>query len=286
MLPLDSFDMLDATDVSSTLLLSKVGLADVKELAKSIFIVLLFGGGLIPASISANKSMIQTILGKRRGGDDIQTNPYIAASNASGPSLPFSALLGTEVIPLADVIAVIGRIPTLQAVADWKNLPSAKLPNVSPTNPPMWLPRSTFKQNIRNAPFTTWPIDAKGEPVGGQDLFNAENKRMSQRNIPDAALDAVFDTWAWGASVATPDKVQNQLSDWRSDSKSFDLNKFVGAAIRGRAVTWLGIITFIVIQVVAYGSLFIAPFLRVFFDIDIGFGSLGSCGVDGCTKLL
>lgn len=102
--------------------------------------------------------------------------------------------------------------------------------------------------------------------------------------IGDAALDAVFDTWAWGAGIATPDKVQNQLNDWRVGD-SLDVGKLTNAAIRGRATTGFAAFTFIAIQVIAYGTLFIAPALRVLFDIDIGFGIFGECSDNGCTKL-
>jgi hypothetical protein len=50
----------------------------------------------------------------------------------------------------------------------------------------------------------------------------------------------------------------------------------MGAAIRGRSATGLAALTFILIQVTAYGTLFVAPALRFFFDIDIGFGTLGA----------
>jgi len=288
----------------SSVLMSKVSFDDFKELSKSIFIVLLFGGGLIPAAISANKAMFGTIAGTRRGGDPddddgqpsatsldpyrrkgIPKTPYITNSQAQGPPVPLSSLLfSKEDIPLVDVIAVVGRLPSLDAVADWKNLPSTTLPNVNKNNPPMWLPRATFKQNVRNAKFVGWPVDSKGQPVGGQALKDAEEARIRQKGavFGDAALDAVFDTWAWGASVATPDKVASQFRDWRPNQDTFEVLKFVGAAVRGRSVTGLGILSFIVIQTVAYGTLFIAPFFRVFFDIDIGFGELGSCGVEGC----
>jgi hypothetical protein len=262
---------------------------------------------LIPAAISANSSMFGTISGTRRGGDPndddgqpsatsldpykrkgIRKSPYVTNSDASGPALPLAGLLfAKETISLVDIVAVVGRLPNLDAVADWENLPSTTLPGVSQTNPPMWLPRSTFKQNVRNAAFAGWPLDSEGQPVGGQDLKEQEEKRISKKNavFGDAALDAVFDTWAWGASVATPDKVNSQLKDWRADGVTLNVAKFVAAAIRGRSVTGLGILTFIVIQTVAYGSLFVAPFLRVFFDLDIGFGQLGSCVSDGCTPI-
>ena len=91
---------------SSDILLSK---ADVGELAKSAGIVLLFGGGLIPAAIAANKAMIGTLSGNRAGGDD-RLN-YVADSGASGPALPGQALLfASEKIPLVDIIAIMGRI--------------------------------------------------------------------------------------------------------------------------------------------------------------------------------
>jgi len=211
-------------------------------------------------------------------------------SESSGPTLPFSFLLfPPDKIPLTDIIAIVGRIQNLDSIADWRNLPSTKVPNaINPDKPPMWLPRAMFKENIRKAPFGSWPTDAKtGKPVGGEALRREQEKKVSSRDvvIGDAALDAVFDTWAWGASIATPDKVQDQLKAWRGDDSTFSLGNFVGSAVRGRSVTAFGAFTFVVIQVVAYGCLFIAPALRYFLDIDIGFGQLGSCSPEGCVKV-
>eukprot|EP00979_Chaetoceros_neogracilis_P015979 scaffold6789_cov217-Chaetoceros_neogracile.AAC.4 len=106
---------------------------------------------------------------------------------------------------------------------------------------------------------------------------------FSEESINCPRRDAVFDSWAWGASIATPDKVEKTLSLYRNGN-AFDINEFSSAASRGRAVTGLGAFTFVVIQAVAYGCLFVAPALRVFFDIDVGFGELGQC--DGtCNSL-
>lgn len=278
---------------SSDLLSDAVTATEYKEFAKTVVIVLLFGGGLIPAAISANKSLIGTLTGKRRGGEDAQEGEtiadYVSDSGASGPALSGSALLfASEKIPLADIVAVVGRIKDKDSMADWRNLPSTKVENpVDPENPPMWLPRKMFKENIRKAKFLGWPTDKNGNPVGGEELAESEGARISKQGalIGDAALDAVFDSWAWGASVATPDKVENQLAQWRVNPSNFDLGEFTGAAIRGRAVTGLGALSFIVIQAVAYGTLFIAPFLRVFANIDIGLGEMGACDPEMCTRL-
>ena len=173
----------------------------------------------------------------------------------------------------------LGRIENEDSIADWKNLPSTKMPNVSLTNPPMWLPRRAFKVAIRKGKFLGWPNDPKtGEPLGGQDLKAQYLSAVSKKEvlIPDAALDAVFDSWAWGASIATPDKVQKTLRIFKNGSSDVDLGAFTGAAIRGRSATGFAALTFILIQVTAYGALFVAPALRFFFDIDIGFGTLGS----------
>ena len=74
------------------------------------------------------------------------------------------------------------------------------------------------------------------------------------------------------------------MNDWKVGN-TLNVGKLTFAAIRGRATTGIAALTFIIIQVVAYGSLFIAPALRVFFDIDIGFGITGSCSDNGCTSL-
>jgi len=148
----EALDNIQHVVQSSDILLSK---ADVGELAKSAGIVLLFGGGLIPAAIAANKAMIGTLSGNRAGGDD-RLN-YVADSGASGPALPGQALLfASEKIPLVDIIAIMGRIQGYESLADWKSLPSTEQ-----SAKVMWLPRAMYKANIRKAKFTGWPVDPK-----------------------------------------------------------------------------------------------------------------------------
>jgi len=305
---LSSPDAIEAavSGIGSNLMLSRVEEGDMGNFYKSTVIALLFGGGLIPAAIIANKSMFDTLTSKRPEKKDLsemtneqkRTNfdptfgqaDYVESSGASGPTLPLAPLLfAPEKIPVADVVAVVGRInDDVNAIADWRNLPSTRAENIiNPENPPMWLPRATFKANIRKAKFAGWPVDSKGNPVGGEALRDAELGRVSKPNaqIGDAALDAVFDTWAWGANIATPDKVAKSLRAWKDDDDNFSLNKFQLSAVSGRAVTGIGALTFVVIQVVAYGSLFIAPALRTFLDIDIGLGELGTCDPETCVRL-
>lgn len=143
----------------------------------------------------------------------------------------------------------------------------------------MWLPRRAFKVAVRKAKFLGWPNDPKtGLPVGGEELKSQYMSAVSKKDIliSDVALDAVFDSWAWGASIATPDKVQKTLRVFKKGPSDVDLGAFTGAAIRGRSATGFAALTFILIQVTAYGALFVAPVLRFFFDIDIGFGTLGA----------
>jgi len=269
------------------MLLSALTTESSGEIAKAAVITLVFGGGLISSAIEANKSMIGTLLGKRRGGEDSTSSPYISSSDAAGPPLPNSFLLfPSESIPLVDILAIIGRIDDFNSIADWKNLDSVQYSSGG-TNPPMWLPRGEFKKNVRSAKWKGWPKDRKtGEPIGGGDLEREEGRRIGKANavIGDAALDAVFDSWAWGSSVATPDKVQTTLALYKKNDGSFDLDEFIQAAARGRAVTGFAALTFVFIQVIAYCSLFIAPLLRVVFNIDIGFGVLGDC--DGTCATL
>jgi hypothetical protein len=284
---------------ASSELLSMNG--DFGDAFKAGFIALVFGGGLIPATFAGNKAMFETLAGKRRGGEsddqDSKTSmdptiketkyrAYIESSGATGPTLAGQPLLfPNEDIKLVDIIAIMGRISDVNSIADWKNLPSTKLENVSVTKPPMWLPRGAFKVNVRKAKFIKWPVDPKtGLPVGGEELKKAEEKRISQQGalIGDAALDAVWDTWAWGASIATPDKVIVALRKYHPNSDVFSVGDFTSAAIGGRSITGIAALTFIAIQVIAFGTLFIAPALRTFLDVDIGFGELGMCDPATC----
>eukprot|EP00592_Proboscia_alata_P007396 CAMPEP_0194357260 /NCGR_PEP_ID=MMETSP0174-20130528/4766_1 /TAXON_ID=216777 /ORGANISM="Proboscia alata, Strain PI-D3" /LENGTH=352 /DNA_ID=CAMNT_0039127199 /DNA_START=260 /DNA_END=1318 /DNA_ORIENTATION=- len=262
------------------------------EIVKNLVIFTWLFGGLIPALISANKSMMGTLSGKRRGGEDstdksLSINNYIESSGATGPTLPQSALMfPSEDIPLVDVIAVVGRLNDASGVCDWENLPSTKyVPSKKYTpaggidlrtadgNPIMWLPRAIFKENVRNSKFLGWPTDGRtGEPVGGSELEQLEKGRISKKGalIGDAALDAVFDSWANGASVATKDKVSKQLSSWRDSGKTFDLQSFTTAAIIGRAYTGAAAVTFIAIQLLALKTLILGPILG-FFEISLPF---------------
>ncbi len=195
---------------------------DYGEVFKTVAIALTLGGGLIPALITANSQMIKTLSG-RKGDEpekesdldpnntfdptiaDMKTNAkyrqYVTDSGASGPEIPNKAFLfAADRIPVADVVAVLGRIQSVESIADWRNLPSTRRGEVVGSSPPMWLPRKAFKVNIRKAPWIGWPTDPKtGLPVGGEELKRAEEKRVSKKDavIGDAALDAVFDSWAW-----------------------------------------------------------------------------------------
>merc|ERR1719478_1998341 len=111
---------------------------DMFQAGKTIFITLLFGGGLIPAAIIANKSMVGTLM-KKRPEKPVLTEEakktyldptfgvadYVEDSGASGPNLAGSGLLfAPERIPLADVVAIVGRLNGVDSVAQWNDLPS------------------------------------------------------------------------------------------------------------------------------------------------------------------
>jgi len=296
----NAVDTIDAA--SSSLLLLSIDFGLVKETVKTVLIVLFCGGGLIPATIAANQGMMDTLMRKRPEKKELtdeqkSTNldptfgmaDYIEDSGATGESLTGSALLfAPERIPLADIVAIVGRISDVDSVADWRNLPSAKRPGAAnPDKPPMWLPRATFKYNIRKNKFQGWPVDAEGKPIGGEELRAAEERRVSKAGalIGDAALDAVFDTWAWGANIATPDKVNNELRSWRGPGGQFNQQAFTLGAISGRSLVGIAALTFVIVQLLAYGTLFIAPALRVLANIDIGFGEMGECDPTMCTHL-
>lgn len=268
-------------------------------------IALTLGGGLIPATLSANSAMFKTLSGRKgyipegeEPGPDEETfenydpnntfdptmgdpknqkyREYVIDSGATGPELPSSQLLfAADEILLADIVAVLGRIDGLDSITDWRDLPSTRRGKVTPgQDPPMWLPRKAFKVQIRKNKFLGWPTDTKtGLPVGGEELKKVEEKRIAKKDalIGDAALDAVFDSWTGGASIATPDKVEKSLSKVKPvpGKNEIDLKAFVGAAVAGRANTAFAALTFIVIQIIVFGSLFIRPLIQSLTGVDI-----------------
>eukprot|EP00536_Pseudo-nitzschia_multiseries_P005632 jgi/Psemu1/238687/estExt_Genewise1.C_1080035 len=268
------------------------------EFGKSVAIALVLGGGLIPATISANSGMFATLSGRKgyipegqEPGPGVETfenydpnntfdptmadpknikyREYVMDSGATGPELEKSQLLfSADKIPVADIVAVLGRIDGKDSIINWSDLPSTKRGTTAPgQDPPMWLPRKAFKVQIRKSKFLGWPNDPKtGLPVGGEELKQAEEKRIAKKDaiIGDAALDAVFDSWTGGASVATPDKVEKVLSKVKPTpgKNEVDLNAFVDAAVLGRANTAFAALTFIVIQIIAFGALFVRPLLE------------------------
>ena len=197
--------------------------------------------GLIPAAIAANKSMLSLVLGKKNQKDMADSKRTIEGGSESRTTAGLKSLdpkfseiryiestspgpdnYKIKYIENLNIISIISRIEKTDDLADWKNLPSTKVSDLAtPDNPPMWLPRSLFKTNIRSRKFKKWPETSEGIPLGGVELQKAYSSKMSSLPIPDNALDVVFDTWAWGASIATPDKVERELGKWRREG--FDL---------------------------------------------------------------
>ena len=142
-----SLKMLDYPTIAETtnLVLAE---KDWGVLIKGVLFVFTVTGGMIPAAISANKAMFKAMSGRKDAavGDEsdmekssidptileAKYRSYVTDSGAAGPELPFSSLLfASDPIPIADVVAVLGRIQTVDTLADWKNLPSTRLPKVS-----------------------------------------------------------------------------------------------------------------------------------------------------------
>jgi len=248
------------------------------SLAKSGLIVLAFGGGLIPALLGVNGSIGKLLSGDRTKQEIEDMNKRMAESDGEKlDSLDDIDLIRGQVYieddvgkdeetfgqPLikvrkSDVTKILAVLNSIDDFTDWGNLPSTKVPNLEvPTDPPMWLPRATFKASVRSR--------IKGE-------------------VPDRPLDVIFDSISSGAGVITRSKADAWLSDMNeADNKLRKLNeKYVGS----KAITVTAILLFAVLQISAFGTLFVAPILREFFNIDIGFGgSLGTCAETGCSTL-
>jgi len=176
----------------STFLISAYGdsplSSKLPDLAKATVIILAFGGGLIPALLSVNKSIAGILIGDRTREDVEKMNEIISSGNKVDTLEDVSLIRGQVYVdepevsdgddivckPLAairrsNVESILSALNTIDDFVDWSNLPSTKVKNLEvPTNPPMWLPRATFKASVR------------GRIKGGA-------------AIPDKPLDVVFD---------------------------------------------------------------------------------------------
>lgn len=72
-----------------------------------------------------------------------------------------------------------------------------------------------------------------------------------------------------GASIATPDKVEAALKKFKPGRTEVDLDAFVQAAVMGRANTAIAAATFVLIQILVFGSLFLQPLVKSFTGNDI-----------------
>jgi hypothetical protein len=78
------------------------------------------------------------------------------------------------------------------------------------------------------------------------------NKQPSHRNTSHHS----------GGSVVTPDKVEAGLLKVKPSGNDVDLNAFVGTAVGGRANTAFAALTFVVIQIIVFASLFVGPLVQ------------------------
>ena len=244
-----------------------------KEASKILVIFAAFGGGLIPACIAVNRSIIATLSGGKirelideqnnvisEGGTQDKTLDVV--SSIKGQQFVETQTTGEKIFPftdarVSDVETILKIIQDVDSFAKWKDLPSTKVPNlVNPDSPPMWLPRATFKANMR--------------------------KKLGKKvTSPDSALDAVFDSVTGGAGVMTFDKA----SSWIKNTDSGSFSAFKLQFLLSKSSTMVAIITFVTLQVTAFGVLFIAPFLREFLNVDVGWGVIGTCAAEGCQTL-
>jgi hypothetical protein len=72
-------------------------------------------------------------------------------------------------------------------------------------------------------------------------------------------------------AIVMPDKAVDTLNIFKLNPLEVGLGAFVSTAIRGRSKTGFAALTFIVI---AFGTLFVGPALRIFSDIHMELGSL------------
>jgi hypothetical protein len=115
--------------------------------------------------------------------------------------------------------------------------------------------------------------------MGGIELKAGEMAQISQQDvlIGDAVLDAIFNSWAWGPNIAMLDKVEDTLNICKLNKLEVDMDAFVSAALPFRDTQQQDPpLTFITIQLVFFGTLFVEPAIRFLKKIDIGLESLGS----------
>jgi hypothetical protein len=122
---------------------------DYGEAVKTVVIALTLGGGLIPALIGANKAMVKILAGEKDSEKE-EDPKNIKPGESFDPSYIYGNKVSqiyrglgrywTELSlclravcirthPLADIVAILGRIGDVNTLADWRKLPSTKMPN-------------------------------------------------------------------------------------------------------------------------------------------------------------
>ncbi|KAJ1452958.1 hypothetical protein M885DRAFT_619424 [Pelagophyceae sp. CCMP2097] len=105
-------------------------------------------------------------------------------------------------------------------------------------------------------------MGAPPSPTGGsallylkKDDFKATVRKRARRQLPDAALDAIFDSWAGGSGVAAENAIDASLQAWRTADGGLDAGALDLAALRGKFTIFAGYSGLLVLDGLALAAL-------------------------------
>ena len=192
-------------------------------LKNGVIVASLFGG-LIPALIGVNSFAVNKLSAPRRYEGFVATDTSRVAAGAR--TLPLASAFSADVVLEEDVVAILSRAKRAEDFGQFEGL-SALLTSGSAPSGLLYLRKDEFKRVCRKA----------------------------RRGVPDAALDAIFDSWAKGSGFAALSTVETALSSWRSPEGEIDIGAVDRAALSGQATVLFGFAGLAAIDFIALAAL-------------------------------
>ena len=208
------------------------------SIAGPLLVGLAFGGGLVPGLLDANSKA----LGSLRDGPSSKLRQVSSAAGSS--TLPCSRfLLYPQPVYVADVVDVISRCTISILQPDGGN---------------RMLRKDEFEGLLARQPARALTVTSSGAGNG------ALVAPVSRKAPPPAlAVDAAWTALSGGSPYVQPQEVERQISRWRPDASTLDLDEFSRSLVQGRAVVGSGYVILFGLQALTLALLVVKPLMEL-----------------------